>query len=432
MRLPEVLTVDSLESALSNAISAGDLHMELPIQLPQPLPFCVEALLLQAIVTLGRSERNPFVIEFQGLDSQSREFQTTLLNALGNPHVLTAWVMATSVRDEGKNTIEKAQARAFSTYLDAMDEFEFDATHASVQERANLMCVQGAQREFIRPLYYSENGVAKVRPYPEVRTIVQDILGQLSPTWRASTIRDVAVPLTQLARELVENSDWWARTNEQGIPYTKGVRSLLFRLITIDSDNAERFAGANRHLHHYLQTMLLGDPDKSIVGRAGHDQRIVPKQFIELSVTDSGPGLVRRWLSSQEHAGRIVKDITSLSLEEEQNAVADCFQKWATSSHQNDRGLGLFSVAKMLRQKNGFMRLRTGRHAYLYGTRSAVRHVEAKVAQQKVEGSAQYTKLLDGTHVFLKDKKVEFFLQPWQTDPYAPVEGTSYSILLPV
>lgn len=428
MELPKSLSVDGLELAVSNAIASPDNLTKLPLQLSGAVPFCVEALLLQTIISMAR--RGEMVTRFDELNVHSDGFAHKLETALGNPHVVTGLVMASAVEDSNGKPISKREAKPFNRYLDAMDDFEFRETHDSVQERANLLCIQGAKREFIRPLYEHADGEYKVRSFSEIRLVIQDILSQLAPTWQASKVRHVSEPLTQLARELIENSDAWARDDENGNPYRTGVRALILRRVTIDTKSANTFAGSNTHLHAYLHAWLMSHRP----GATGNQESSEPtnqRDFVELSVVDSGPGLARRWLASGSSPERIA-DLSTVDIEREEEAIAQCFQKWATSSASFTRGLGLFSVAKMLRERGGFMRLRTGRLAYLYGTESAIKDVRRKVELAQPAPDTPYMRLDDRTQVFLTNGEVDFFLRPWSSEKLSPLEGTSYSILLPV
>jgi hypothetical protein len=434
MKLPELLTVDNLENVFANWFSGEDKTLELPISLPSPLPFCVEAPLLQVIASLSRKFPSEFAVQINGLTSNAASYQSTLTSALGNPHIVCAWQMANEVQDEHGNPIPKEESRAFSQYLDAMDSYEFLRTHATMQMRANLVCIQGARREFIQPLYHEVKGKKIVRPVPDVRLFVQDILSQLAPTWTGSVLRQVASPLATLVKELMENADWWARTNEMGKVYRPGkaFRVLSFRLVDIDNENAEIFGGSNPHLQNYLQTILLQQGETDRAGTAVKKRIIKRHKFIELSVVDSGPGLARRWLASREQDVKYVSNLNDISIQEEEEAVVECFKKWATSSHSSLRGIGLFSVAKMLREKNGFMRLRSGRLSYLFGTQSAIKDVEDRIKGKGKIGKSLHHALDDGTHVFTEDYDIAFFLRPWNKNALSAVEGTSYSILLPV
>lgn len=434
MKLPAPLTVDSLEAAYTSWRLEADPSLLLPVALPAPLPFCVEAPLLQLIASASRKLGDAFSVRLAGLDRGSATYDAARTSALGNPHTLCAWLMAAQLQDDNGDPIPKSESRVFSQYLDAMDSYEFLNTHATSQTRVNLICVQGAQREFIQPLYHEVKGKKVVRPFPDVRLFVQDILSQLAGNWTGKELREVSAPLAQLVKELMENADWWARTDESGTPYQrgKGFRVLSFRLVDIDEDNAAVFGGSNQHLHNYLQNILLerGQLDRGVT--SSRERSMKRHSFIELSVVDSGPGLARRWLASREHDRRLVKNLDDIGLPEEEQAVVECFRKWATSSHNSLRGIGLFSVARMLREKNGFMRLRSGRLAYLFGTQSAIKDVEDRVKGMGVMGRPTHHTLPDGTQVFMEDHDVAFFLRPWNKERLSAVEGTSYSILLPV
>lgn len=433
MNVPDKLTVDSLESAFFEWQSNSGTTLEVPVALPTPVPFCVEGPLLQQIASASR-RRTDLTVRFHGIDKNSSEYSSNVANAIGNSHVLAAWIMAAHIEDQHGNRIAKSESHAFSQYLDAMDSYDFLSTHPSSQTRVNLICVQGANREFIQPLYHETKGKMVIRPYSDIRLFVQDILSQLAGEWTGKELREVSAPLAQLVKELMENADWWARTDETGTPYPRGksFRVLSFRLVDVDDDNAAMFGGANHHLHNYLQKVLLerGELDGGATSSRQHS--IKRTTFIELTVVDSGPGLAKRWLSSRETKPISISDLTKVDIRDEEQAVVECFQKWATSSHNSLRGVGLFSVARMLKEKNGFMRLRTGRLAYLFGTKSAIKDVELRIKAKSGAENSKYYRLEDGTHAFLEGSDVAFFLRPWGKDELAAVDGTSYSILLPV
>jgi len=76
-------------------------------------------------------------------------------------------------------------------------------------------------------------------------------------------------------------------------------------------------------------------------------------RMLEISVFDSGPGLVRRY----KHLATL-EDVTA---EEEKESVLECFTKHRTSSGAKHRGIGLDAAIRALTAVGGFMRLRTGR-----------------------------------------------------------------------
>jgi hypothetical protein len=423
MNLTEKNSLESLEERLIALRQESIPILELDATPSRPTPFCVEAMTVQYIVSAARRFGDKLVSRFMDIGRTSAHFDEVLKKAFGNPHMLVAWVMANAIEDNTGAKIERSVAAHFNTYLDAMESYDFMRTHDTVEFRANLVCVQRAQREYVRSLYAQVGGRNVMRPYPEIRLVVQDILSQLAPRWNGQQLRDIAGPLARLVRELMENADWWSRTDVNGALYHNGVRAVTFRLVDLDKGNLDVFAGSNSHLQAYLAS-FLGETSKSL-----HGDRPT-RTFIEMSVIDSGPGLARRWLSSKEDWKSTVDPLEETSVEEESAAIAECFKKWRTSSSDMNRGVGLFAVARILRERNGFMRLRTGRLAYLFGTESAIRDVEGRAS--KARRVDDYALLADGTHVFFDDSKVNFFLRPWSEHRCAIAEGTSYSILLPV
>jgi hypothetical protein len=424
--------IEEIEAALKS-IQTDDALLEIWTDNSSLTAFCAEVALLQYVITWARKKEGSSEVHFIELSSASPDFEASLQKALGAPHVVSAWVLANKLIDSKGQSLKRADAKGFSCYLDAMDTYDFPETHTSAESRTNLVCVQGGQREFIRPLYVEEKGTWKVKPEGEIRAMIQDILSRFVASWTVRYLREVGEPLSHLTRELVENSDWWARMDQNGSLYSKGIRAILFRLIDIDEDNVIGFAGANDHLKAYLAHCLINDERSKISSPSSRPKQIKSLSFIELSVVDSGPGLARRWLAGRPKDKKYIDDINKISLQEEESALIECFRKWRTTSGNTLRGIGLFSVARLLKRRNGFMRLRTGRLAFLFGTQSAISDIELKLKKEfggnKVD---DYFKLRDGTHVFFDAGKMIFFLRPWSDDGLEPVEGTSYSILLPV
>ena len=115
--------------------------------------------------------------------------------------------------------------------------------------------MQGGKREFIRPFYEQYKAKWRVRPEGDIRVVIQDILAQLAPDWHAKYLREVSESLAHLVRELIENSDWWARADHRGVEYDKGIRAVTFRLIDIEFHQAINDAAANPLLSSLAQVL---------------------------------------------------------------------------------------------------------------------------------------------------------------------------------
>lgn len=428
MEIPEA-TVESVEATL-RALSGPDAE---ELRVPRAgkfMSFFSDAGLLQLVITWARKNPGGARAKFDDILANTADFGASLEKLLGRPYALAAWVMAKQLVDANGTRLGRSEGRVYSNYIDAMDEFEFARTHPS-SDGVNLLCVQGSPREFIRPLYEGPQGERKLRQFGEIRVVVQDALAHLAQEWTAKKLLDVSEAATQLARELIENSDWWARADERGVFYSKGIRAITFRLVNVDDENVEQVSGDNTHVRNFLIQSLAEDSVRHPAHGSDKKKDIRQLSFIELSIVDSGPGLARRWMSTGAELRKQIPDVTQISLEEEESAVVSCFRKWATSSGDTNRGIGLFAVARLLRRRNGFLRLRTGRLAFLFGTRSAIVDIETRLKLEKKDLQQSYARLDDGTHVFLENGKMLFFLRAWTTDKLGAVEGTSFSILLP-
>ncbi|WP_458766326.1 hypothetical protein [Cupriavidus basilensis] len=429
MNMPEP-DVEAIERAIALLDGRTDAELAIHPAAPGVTSFCAEAALLQFVVTWARGAKATDVAVFSKLDGSSENFEESLQKQLGLPYVVAAWVLAGKLCDGNHMTLKRREAKGYAAFLDAMDDFEFQHTHETLEPRANLVCVQGGKREFIRPFYEQYKSKWRVKPEGDIRVVIQDILSRLAPEWQGKYLREVSESLAHLVRELVENSDWWARMNHHGVEYDKGIRAVTFRLIEIDDTNLPKFSGGNTHISSYLLHNLTHNKRVKTEPPSSHTGVVRKLTFMELSIVDSGPGLARRWLASRPEEKKSVDKLSDISLDEEENAVIECFKKWRTSSGNSLRGVGLFSVASLLRKRNGFLRLRTGRLAFLFGTQSAINDIENQLRKQ--ESLPDYVKLKDGTHVFLDDGQMIFFLRPWSHGELGAVEGTAYSILLPV
>lgn len=429
MKLPNP-DIESIEREIAALGGDNDSELTIPAASVAVTTFCAEAALLQFVITWARTSKGDSSAIFDGLDLDEEGFEAELRSQLGFPYFVATWVLAGRLFDAKGTPLRRRVAKGYAEFLDAMDEFKFQQTHYTPESRANLVCIQGGKREFIRPFYEYYEANWHVKREGDIRIVVQDIIIQLAPSWSASYVREVTDSLAHLVRELIENSDWWARFDQNGIEYAKGIRAVTFRLIEIDKDNLRMFAGENTHIQSYLLHNLTTHDRSRVEAPSSHPREVRKLSFVELSMVDSGPGLARRWLANRPENKISLDNLSEISLHDEEEAVVECFKKWRTSSGNSLRGVGLFSIASLLRKRNGFLRLRTGRLAFLFGTQSAINSIDLQLKKHDV--SSDYARLEDGTHVFLHDGKMVFFLRPWSQNKNGAVEGTAYSILLPV
>jgi len=185
--------------------------------------------------------------------------------------------------------------------------------------------------------------------------------------------------------ELFRNTDDHARLDDAGDKLKRSLRGLQARRHAIAPSKLVELVEASPPLAAFCRR--LKPP------RAGNRDI----QLIEISVLDSGPGYA---------AAISGKALSDLSPDEEAEAVRQCFLKHATSKERSRSGLGLCNVVDILRERGGFLRLRTGRQS-LY-------------ADLGLEEGAAYGTLPE--------------LQSWTTggEEPAPASGSLMTILLPL
>jgi hypothetical protein len=154
-------------------------------------------------------------------------------------------------------------------------------------------------------------------------------------------IEDIQTIIWELMRNTHEHAvkDYLNQVNLS--PNTRGV---YFRIQRSSKNNFIKGASKHKGLSSYYEGALVeGD-----------------NFLLEISVFDSGPGLVKRFLG--------VKWEDNLDIREDINTIKQCLIKGQTSINTSkgfSKGFGLDEVLKLLNKKQGFLKIRTGR-ASLY------------------------------------------------------------------
>jgi hypothetical protein len=189
--------------------------------------------------------------------------------------------------------------------------------------------------------------------------------------------------LGRIIYELFENTHLWATTDAYGVCLQRSIRGILAR-----AQNRESLSkNAGEQLQNYLKSTQGSD------------------NYLEISVLDSGPGLVSRRLK------RTLPD--ELSIASELRELYGCLQKGASSSRKSRRGYGLFNVISTLTELQGFLRIRTGRLCVFRDT--VTFPVRPEIAERFDDG----------------------MLRDWDSglpapSAYCEMRGAAFSILLPL
>ncbi|NIG53924.1 hypothetical protein [Chitinophaga sp. Cy-1792] len=180
-------------------------------------------------------------------------------------------------------------------------------------------------------------------------------LGKIYKGRLNSAISPVEDDIEKILWELLKNTDEHARhdyLNQVTLsPNSRGMSMEIIR------SNRKKFTEYANHegLKHYYEN--AADKQDSF--------------FLEISVYDSGPGLVKRFLGKHW--------ANDIDINEEVNVVKQCLKKGATSVDTwkgKNKGFGLNAVLELLTKLNGFLKIRTNRCS-LY--RDLIRYPHAEV-----------------------------------------------------
>lgn len=141
-----------------------------------------------------------------------------------------------------------------------------------------------------------------------------------------------------LLYELFSNTHYHARSNFDGTPLKSSCRGFQLRVLEAADRPLIDAAAGYEPLARYIDQL----PQLEQAHR----------QLLEISVFDSGPGFAQQMTKTP---------LEGISVAREREAVEYCFEKGATTKSHTRYGQGLPQVISLLRERHGFLRLRTGR-----------------------------------------------------------------------
>ncbi|WP_416866694.1 MAG: hypothetical protein ACMVP2_03275 [Imperialibacter sp.] len=163
----------------------------------------------------------------------------------------------------------------------------------------------------------------------------------------------IAGELKGVLFELFENTHKFARKSSSGDSLTPGLRGVYSKLFNFEYKRLRNFTDNSPALERYFSEIHLRNPE-SITGFRN-------VSFLEISVFDSGSGIVRVY-KKKELIGKSIDDIP---IGDEFTYLIEALKKNNTSHKgilgKESRGVGLYRMMEIVSKANGFLRIRTGR-----------------------------------------------------------------------
>lgn len=353
IRIPSDCTSRDVESLLADIAANPGQALSVPSKIARSASFGVSPLIVLAISKWqkvnGADTRVVIAKDVLSSDESRDRFSGTL-------HGMAAiWFSSEFGTSDGMDC-RYAALESMAKYVHAMAERRLRETIRG--PHVLLCCFQPAKNEFLTSLYaYRERGSrdpltgkerVTIRSQGEFSDLLLEIQEKTSFEIGRIFNQGQLAAISAVLFQLFKNADVHTVTDERGNGYTKSMRGLMLRRVSLKSTaEVEDYANDDRKLSAFLTRHSTGASTGA---------------FIEISIFDTGPGLAARLLGKIKNSP---VDISQVSYEDELEVTKRCFELHATSQGVGGHGDGLAIAIRSLAQLGAFMSLRTGR-MFLY------------------------------------------------------------------
>ena len=346
----QATSLSDLENAYKKLLAEPQTSIRIPGALRHGGGFGIPAAFIQFLAAWSRACENSH-LKFYPSDAP----EASLEAFAQEPQGMAALYFASAIEYSGTGPEPSKVGLAHAIpRIEAMQSGKYRETMHG--RGAFLACFAGARNEFLMPLY-STGKKGSLRGREDFAFLAERLIDSCAPSAMRSISPDQFQAISHLIYELFRNTDEHAQTDENGEVYRRNIRGVMAKFVsksksTIAADTAGKDVPENIFILRTLSNARLNRAADGTRSRA-----VADANFLELTVFDTGPGLVRRWMS--KHApSQSLQDIT---IDSEMKYVKECFEQHTTTKDSKESGHGLSLVVKALREVNAFLRLRTGR-----------------------------------------------------------------------
>lgn len=339
MQIPSFLMIPSCEKALANLAEEEVGDLTLPAG-TKKFAFAGIASAVQLALTWGRRSSTRS-IELKGTSAKVDE---RIRDVLNQPHKFVAAMFSRSVK-----------IKISGEYLDLKRNLNLSASEKIDQQnrksfgnQRGRLCwfcfVDHSTKGFDRNFYHeSPSGTMLPRQAQQIESVIRSMVQKSSRVAGRSTDlpEDDSVYLGRMFYELFLNThEHGSRDKHRDIWLRPGVRLIYTYGINLTEVAVRKALTVDSVVGSYIESLNLGG------------------LYIEISIVDSGIGLVNRW---QADRGGSLRDEINLNVE--YDIVKKCFSFRESSFNRTEKGNGLPIVMDRLTKLQGFMRIRSGRLA---------------------------------------------------------------------
>lgn len=210
-------------------------------------------------------------------------------------------------------------------------------------QSAEIVCADHLGRDTPYLLYLpNPHSGTGLRPRENFRDLAAWLLRTaIKGSYRAHVPEDAADAIGSMLYEVFKNTEDHALSNIAGDLLDVSIRAIKTNHHQLAPDQLAQIVGEYLPLAQYCDALSV--PEGAMY-----------THLFELSVLDSGPGFAATWTGMP---------LDQLQIDDEEAAVRACFGR-GSAKGQSRFGEGLPHVMRLLRQQNGFLRLRTGRLSF--------------------------------------------------------------------
>ena len=337
MRLPKSMTVSAAEAFIADIAQGRADTVQVPTR-GNHQATGGEAAFVQALITWAAGRASAKLASYATGPDDEVQIERLTRRLYGLAGCLVADEI---VGVRGVQLTEVLQRHALARLDELQDEAPTDASRGAQLE---IVCVDHLARSCPSSVYtHDGEGVASVKELPAFNALAEGLVKEVVPGGLARTLDPDLVPAIGGAlHELFRNTEEHGRIDDNGDVPTKSIRGFQARRHPINPEALVALSAQSPPLERYCRRLRP----------ARRDNRDV--QLIEIAVFDSGPGM------ASSLAGM---PLAKLDPDAERDLVVSCFRESVSRKRLSSAGLGLPTVVDLLRERKGFLRLRTGRTA---------------------------------------------------------------------
>jgi hypothetical protein len=336
------LTKDSNFKDIEEALKVLEKNKALRIRLPNTLQekgvFGLEGLVCQFIATWLRKNAEENILHTYSNAISPEEFEDLSSNLYG----VCALRLVDKILTNQKAVVPSNVALQYAfdrirkvikgNYKDA-----YKGMYVAIPSIKSL----GVNREYNNPFYNQEKVIGK----EGFRKLLDEVMAVVIPaTQRNAHIESMKGNISEIVRELFDNTHKHGRENELGDILSTNFRAVVFNSVDVTEKRLNKLVMSGT-------PGMLGFTGDWVAWMKKHNRKL---PVLDVTIVDAGPGYARRWTGKSKN---------NLSLEDEVLSVIACFKKNNTTSPNSADGSGLTHVLTDLRKLRGWFRLRTGRVA---------------------------------------------------------------------